>query len=773
MSRKKLLINLIEAVEKPEFDKIVKTYLKELYNYKRIVNTDGPNDTGIDIKVFDTDAKRMQYQLTTQKSKTETEKKAFTKKLKEDLTKAKENSDEFGYTNNLFYFYSWPLSNKTIREYERLALKDFEINLELIEANRIAEESEEYHELQRVVLKLGDIDKINIKESIFSNPEENLIFDLLSFGKPSEIKYHIIESVIFQSLFEKKELSKEDIIQICKSKFSTDEQDVFYDKLIHKFLSEKRITKVQHKDLYKLTDEEENRIQSLIKKYNLDEEIFIIKVSEILSKWNQESFIEDYINKLKQLYIDNFHSDVFDVIVNSVTTDLTGLSREFQNFVIKKLGDKKGSKELIKELLIYCQEDKFMQKFCASKVFTEKTNLNRLEDYVNAKKRIFLDTQIALYALCYFYNPDCNLQNYYFTTTKGLLEFAKTNSISLYISERYIWEAQNHLREALNLIPFTNLPNFNRLGKSRNVIFNFYVYLNEACQLTDLTYQEFLEEFGFSQYDSYKVHNSNIEYYLSELGINKIEIEKEYDIDEVEKIIVSELVASNKFKTKFSLANDAIMLEFLADNDPNIHLLQPVFSSWDKTLFKVREKYFEKFQSAQRWFMFTPGKLIDHYAILNFSIDSETVTRDILAIISDEIIGTTHSLLDSISIILNPEDEIGLEYTNRFAKMRDQEIHQIKTNQIFPPEELEGEAVIDDVFYKLTNHYLEAENELKFFKQVFTKKEFIDKVFYTLDHEIKHFYSHKKISDNLFIEFNSMISILKDEEKQRITRTVL
>jgi hypothetical protein len=170
--------------------------------------------------------------------------------------------------------------------------------------------------------------------------------------------------------------------------------------------------------------------------------------------------------------------------------------------------------------------------------------------------------------------------------------------------------------------------------------------------------------------------------------------------------------------------------------------------------------------------MFTPGKLIDHYAILNFSIDSETVTRDILAIISDEIIGTTHSLLDSISYILNPENEVGLEYTNRLAKIRDQEIQQIKTNQVFPPEELEGEAVIDDVFYKLTTHYIEEEDELKFFKIVFTKKEFINKVFDVLDHEIKHFYLHKKISDNLFKEFNSLISILKNEEEQRITRKI-
>ena len=53
MSRTKNLIQLLDATEKKEFDLVVKSYLKSEYDFSKIVFTDGVNDTGLDIKVFD------------------------------------------------------------------------------------------------------------------------------------------------------------------------------------------------------------------------------------------------------------------------------------------------------------------------------------------------------------------------------------------------------------------------------------------------------------------------------------------------------------------------------------------------------------------------------------------------------------------------------------------------------------------------------------------------------------------------------------------------
>ena len=330
--------------------------------------------------------------------------------------------------------------------------------------------------------------------------------------------------------------------------------------------------------------------------------------------------------------------------------------------------------------------------------------------------------------------------------------------MALFIPENYLWEVQNHVRDALNLIPFTFLPEFQNLGKSRNVFYNFYLSLCKDCIESNNTFEGFLSEFGFKQYDNYKTHNQFIESYLLEMGIYKFEISDEYEIEDTKKLIQSQLIADTKYKTKFGLNNDSIMLEFLADNDVEVHPLKPVFLTWDRTIFKVQSKYFDKYPASQRWLLFTPSKMIDHYSLLNFSIDYETVTKEIIALLTDEIIQNTHSLLDSLLFILNPKDEVGLEYTRRFAKIRDEEIYKVRENQIIPPEDIEGEAVIDDIFYKLTTHYRENENNITQFKKVFTKKEYIDDVIKLISDTVIEYYKKQHFDENVIVKFDELIN---------------
>jgi cell division protein YceG involved in septum cleavage len=243
MSRKKNLIQLLESLEKPEFDEVVKTYLKEEYGFERIANTDGKDDTGIDIKVFDFQDEKLQFQLTTQKSKTSAEKRSFDKKLNEDLEKAKTNRQDYGYSDKLFFFYSYCLTNKVIRDYEKTAFKDYSINLELIDANRLAEEAENLIPVQRILYEKSKLHEFKVRESIFDDDNENLIFDLLSFGKPSEFKIQIIEGFVLKSIFDNPSLSSDEIKNYCETKFKVEENDVFYNKLLARLQTSKRIKK--------------------------------------------------------------------------------------------------------------------------------------------------------------------------------------------------------------------------------------------------------------------------------------------------------------------------------------------------------------------------------------------------------------------------------------------------------------------------------------------------------------------------------------------------
>jgi len=246
MSRTKNLIQLLDATEKKEFDLVVKSYLKSEYDYSKIVFTDGVNDTGLDIKVFDYNGQKVQFQLTTQKSKTKAELKSFEKKMFEDFEKARENFTNYKYSNKLIFFYSKELTNKRIRNYEKTAFRDYGVDLELIEANRIAEESENIIEIQSILYKVNELDIFQAKQSLFENDKENLIYDLLTFGKPSEFKLQIIEAFILNSIFTSQSLSNSQIVEKCESKFQVDENEVFYEKLLNKLQTNRKITKTKY-----------------------------------------------------------------------------------------------------------------------------------------------------------------------------------------------------------------------------------------------------------------------------------------------------------------------------------------------------------------------------------------------------------------------------------------------------------------------------------------------------------------------------------------------
>jgi hypothetical protein len=283
---------------------------------------------------------------------------------------------------------------------------------------------------------------------------------------------------------------------------------------------------------------------------------------------------------------------------------------------------------------------------------------------------------------------------------------------------------------------------------------------------SEVSFDVFLDDFGFDESITSKSINSKISSYLDQMNIKKVEFEFDYEIEETKKIFVNQLANNKKFKSPFTLTNDCIMLEYLAHNDSDVHPVSPVFVTWDKTFFEVQKVYFKKYPDSQNWMMLPPSKLIDSYAILKFAIDGETVTENLLALISDDLFQNTNTLIDTVKFILNPDDEIGLEYTNKLAEIRENEIDDINNKISTPPENFEGEAIIDDVVFNLTNYFQSKENSLEFelFKEIFTKKELMPEVITTITGAISSFYKSSKIENKFYETFDKLVAALKEEK---------
>lgn len=753
MSRVKNLIQMLSGCDKPEFDKVVKSYLKDIYGFSRIVLTDGKDDTGIDIKVFDSGNQKIQYQVTVQKSDNPSKTAQLKSKIFDDVAKAKENAENYEYSNTLIFFYSYEITNKIQREYKKEALINYNINLEIVDANQIAEESENYLNLQKAIYETSGLQEFHLKTNLFENKEQNLIYDMISFGTTADIKLTIVETFIFTYLYEKIELPKDDIVKECIAKFNSKENPEFYDKLINKLYStKKQLSYDKSTKKYAISNDMRNIIEKATGQIKLDEQVFLKQTSDVLKVYNQESFLDEYVQLMRTFYIENFCKRI------NFTTDIESLNvDELRSYSTSKLKSQEKAKELSIELLKVCDDNNYLQRVCASDIFSSKINIDCLQKYAEERKFVYVDTTIVLYLLCrYSTNFKSKTSwSYYYNLSSHLMDFCKKNKVQLNIVDRYVWEVGNHIQEAINLIPFTKLENFNSLGKSKNVFYNFFCFLKEFHGDTR-SFSEYMEDFKFDSND-YKIINEYIELYLSEIGIKIIKIPKEYKIENTIKIIGTQLSSSNRNKSKFALHNDAIMIEYLGDKDSTVHPVDPVFITWDRTLFAVLPAFYKANPNSQRWLQFTASQFIDRYSLLSFSIDETTISKNMLSILSNDFVDQTYSLLDSLSLILNLNNEVGLEYTNRFIKMKDSLIYTTSKESDEPQEE-SSENILDKVVFNITSHYREDSIKYSGIKQLFSNKDSIDAVIELIEKTIIDYKKSNSFNKDVFTEFDKMIN---------------
>lgn len=58
-------------------------------------------------------------------------------------------------------------------------------------------------------------------------------------------------------------------------------------------------------------------------------------------------------------------------------------------------------KNMVGEMLKICDENKYIQRNCAGKVFSSTIDIDTLKNYADNKKRVFVDTTLPLHMLCF------------------------------------------------------------------------------------------------------------------------------------------------------------------------------------------------------------------------------------------------------------------------------------------------------------------------------------------------------------------------------------
>ena len=290
-----------------------------------------------------------------------------------------------------------------------------------------------------------------------------------------------------------------------------------------------------------------------LKKNNLDESLFLSSIKKVLEDYHQEKDLEEYINLLYSSYIHSFELRLSQDSQNTIED-----AKSIVHFATQQLKDESIAKAMVEEMLKICDENKYIQRNCAGKVFSSTIDIDTLKNYADNKKRVFVDTTLPLHMLCFFNHPVKDVKNYYYVLSCSMIEFCKKRNIQLYMTRTYFKEVVYHVREAINLIPYSQIPGIEQLGGSKNVFYNFYYHLRRLGKLEDLTYFDYLNEMKFRYYPMPGTLEQELELQLNNIGIRIIDVCKKYDIDNTRKLLDLELIATGKNKSQFGLNDDVL-----------------------------------------------------------------------------------------------------------------------------------------------------------------------------------------------------------------------
>ena len=362
MAQKKTVRNFlqgaIEHLSKEDFDELFRIFQLSYWQNTEVVNVDGANDGGTDIKVYqDKKEQKKCIQITVQKS-------GLLLKLKNDLRKVQEKISQYGYSNRFEFYCSASVSEDSIEEYKKIALQEFDIVLEVYEAKRLAQLN--CQDVVEYVYSLHS-DVVLKPEQMNIDKATKTLYDLLANGKDSSnIKNSIVDSVIISILYEKAPISITELKAELETRLGKGLPDIQHS--VNTLKSDQRIIKdAENPKLIRLSDLEFGNVKEILANSAKEEKDFCITLASILAKYNID-YSEDILNELRMLYKSNYSQD-FDDSTKSEDSLSLSVFESFKKHLSSLLGTDENMDSLICEIKELCLTNNFLNKTIASESF--------------------------------------------------------------------------------------------------------------------------------------------------------------------------------------------------------------------------------------------------------------------------------------------------------------------------------------------------------------------------------------------------------------------
>ncbi|MBL7945706.1 MAG: hypothetical protein JNN32_06535 [Flavobacteriales bacterium] len=757
------LIKLLESFSEEEFYKVAMDYLNfvELIKSPALVN--GPYDSGIDL-VAVKESSDAQYQCTTTKLS------SFEKKIHSDLTQAQANIQDFGLPKRVFYFYSQELSNTRILELEKIAVDVFKLKLTLLDAKRIAAAADVYTDVARRIIALSEIQKYDATSDFFDRDKTKSYFELITHGSPRDVKYNVIVSQLTFTLSQKEAFSVQGLFDSLKDVLGVSMSETYYDQLLHKMRSDRIIEVDTETQIVSLTERERERVKQALDQYQAENVLFQKTLAAVLDKHGVTVDLTELIEQMMLLFESSYNINVTELIgQDGDVADVVNATRRFEEWLRRITAKPKKVFDvhvLTGDLMDACNGFDVLKKVAAGKVISRYGEPERLQEYYTrnvSNIEVFLDTNVLIPLACASYKDDSTYEDYYYRTAGQFSKFSREEGLILKTSRYYARELGQQLRDAVYIAEFASLPIFQKLGGTKNKLYQFYAELKIRGELPrgTVSFTDFLAEFKLKR-------QANVEYTFREeteylLGVLNVAIEDidGYEITDTKRMIEFDAMANHGRKSRFAISNDAIMIERLSDVNMEVNPREPILCSWDLSLFRVRREYFKRRLSCTRWHLYTPSKLMDHFAMMKLRIRPSAVANEVMAIAGGrvDLTGESRSLIDSIATIINPSNEIGLRYSNRLAEMRLEKVLRVGEDGDGSGERGIEVPALEILFHEFYVHYIHNDDEkvARQFRQLFTKEEMFTSVLDVIEREVESISKKGKVSTDVVTDIDALL----------------
>ncbi|MCI5080440.1 MAG: hypothetical protein MRY78_02040 [Saprospiraceae bacterium] len=621
------------------------------------------------------------------------------------------------------------------------------------------------------------------------NSEQSMLYDFITFSKTTtSIREQIISSFILHFLNKNGETEIEQLVSESNDFFDQNVSKETYNRLIEKLRIEKKVEKDKANSKFKLTSTETARIEKTQQDFAQNKEAFLTSFQEVTTKYGVEGEFDKLFDSTKKFFECNYEVDLYEALDKGVDLekDDNDLTKEYFDY-LKSItnNDEDTAQLLFLDILNVCDSNDFLLRLSASQIFTDLTNSRDFQHYVNQTRRVvFLDTQIILYALLYEIEEELNTnyENLYFKIIEELILFSKANkTIELNFAPSYIGEVSHHLKRALALIPYDTIVD-NEVKLSNNVFYEYFWWMkSKEIVEKEYSFAEYMEDY-FKLYetdiydDNFRgIVNSNIYDFLKRIDINIPEIPRysQNDIDNATNILISS-IRKNNSKPKYGLVlkNDALMACHLSNK--RIHLIEPVFLTWDKGFTAFRKEYVEKFSRTEIlvWHLFNPAKFLNHISLLKMKINPQAVTNEFLSIMDSltfrEQVGTIYDVQSKFIELSSSDGSIARKNIKILKEIFETEFENVIDNK----DELQNYLLkdvanaLDDVISKLLDYLQKEENDLSLndYRKIMKESNLFEDFSKIVLTEIKDDYG----SSGEGVKLDNLIKFISEKKKKAV-----